>query len=203
MRKLPGFHRAQSHRQASCLGESALVVLENLRVAQSLDQAPARTGSAVAARLKSRFLCPGHPATAPCGTSGGGGVREVAAFRGLPNKGCLHRSKLREYDLRVNHGQPLLCARLLRYITQSSQKCLGSYKLILLKARQKKAQPPERRWNQPRTSCPQRRRCMVIDRCSDIKCVALIIHSPDHRRAVLPLTSRQAIAIPPYSYLSA
>jgi hypothetical protein len=115
----------------------------------------------------------------------------------------LHRGKLREYDLRVNHGQPLLCARLLPYITQSSQKCLGSYKLILVKARQKMAQPPEQRWNQPRTSCPQRRRRVVRVTCSDNKCVARIIHRAEQRRAVLPSTSRQAMAIPPYSYLSA
>ena len=103
MRKLPGFHRPQRHGQAGGLGERPFVVLENLGVAERLDQSPLGVYAGAAARLERSQpdparLAPGRPSPW-CG--GGANARpfsnrRIAQFGGLPDKCCLHVSKLRE-----------------------------------------------------------------------------------------------------------
>src|ERR1039458_7975552 len=103
--KLPRFHRPQSDRQSRSLSEGALVVLEDLGVAQALDQAPVSVGAAAAPGFERRQLCSGRPAAGPPGRSG---ARLLAALRGLPNKGCLHGGRLPEVALRLNWDQAFL-----------------------------------------------------------------------------------------------
>src|ERR1017187_1282284 len=103
--KLPRFHRPQSDRKSRSLSEGALVVLEDLGVAQALDQAPVSVGAAAAPGFERRQLCSGRPAAGPPGR---GGARVLAALRGLPNKGCLHGGRLPEAALRLNWDQAFL-----------------------------------------------------------------------------------------------
>ena len=63
MRKLPRFHRAQGDRQACGLGERLFVVVENLGIAQGLNQAAVAADRAVIAGLAGRWrrrsaICP-------------------------------------------------------------------------------------------------------------------------------------------------
>ena len=97
MRELPRFHRPQRHRQTRGFGERPLVILEYLGVAQRLDQVPVGIGPATGAWLECRLLSlEAASALPPPGLARSGGSSPRVSLRALPNKCCLHWSKLRE-----------------------------------------------------------------------------------------------------------
>src|ERR1035437_6658948 len=71
--KLPRFHRPQSDRKSRSFSEGALIVLEDLGVAQALDQAPVSVGAAAAPGLERRRLGSARPAPDPPGRGGARG----------------------------------------------------------------------------------------------------------------------------------
>ena len=110
MGKLPRFHRAQGHRQPRGFGEGPFVVLKDLRVAESLNQAAVAAGCGVAARFagcsfRGCAICPRAPAT-PRGFFGWRRAGFLPAGRARLSKCCLHRTNLWETNLSVNYWPP-------------------------------------------------------------------------------------------------